>query len=187
MRAGLWSWPSWRSPRGLRAAGFCLLVLLCWLVTLCLPISLLYGQNSPPTSPLGADDYLSFKADLEIVRAQLESGESALRQARDVSASISEELRKAREELASYKDSSMQSYQDLSQRVEMLEQQLKDSSASVSELRSNLVSKQAEYDEALKAAAAKAGKLECGFKSWRVVGIAGIVAAIIATIVALLR
>ncbi len=187
MRAGFSSWPSWRSPRGPRAAGCSSLGLPLAIVTLFLLTSPLSAQSSTPISPLGPGDYQTFRADLATVNAQLESYESSYRQALDVNASISAELKQARAELQTYRDSSTQSYSDLLERVTTLELRLSDSDALVSELLSSLESKRVEYQAKLKEAEEEAAALERSRNLWRGGAIVGWIVAVILGLVTAFR
>jgi len=120
-----------------------------------------------PTSPIGQADYLQFKSDLAIVKAQLQSYEEALRTALDVNASIRTELQQARDELKSYKEYSTSSFQNLLLRVETLTQQLQDSDRSVIALQVSFDLAKSAYGRALGTAEKKAAGLERERNFWR--------------------
>ncbi len=166
---------AWRSRWRCRAHAWFACAAIAWPCLASFPLS---AQSSPLPSPIGAEDYATFRADCETVRLQLESYETVLKLALGVNESISGELRKAQLELQSYKESSTQSYSDLLERVAMLERQLSESNASVSALRSSLDSKAQEYQEKLQLASAQAKRLERSRNGWRAAAVAAIAAAV---------
>ena len=137
------------------------------LSVLCLPTLPVYGQSSPPTPPLGSQDYAQFQTDSAILKARWTASQealtAALQQKQIIENNLADATQRYDDLLASvtaHSGDSTTYLQQLLTEIKTLRGQLKESQTSVDVLRGNLESAQKEYEARLKTAQDRAQALE---------------------------